>query len=443
MFNSNDLKRILNYLTPDNKFYIGYSGGLDSHVLLHALAILMREQNKLAQLHAIHIDHGWSDNAKLWSQHCLSVCENLGVKCDVINVDAKASKGESREAVARAVRYAAFKNYLTSNDYLLTAHQQDDQAETLLLQLLRGAGTKGLASMPILVELETGLHLRPLLQYSRSDLKNYALENNLQWIEDESNFDISFDRNYLRQQVMPIIEQRWPKAHVTIARTAQHLANASLLLTQLAQQDLKNCSGSELETLSVKKLLLLDEPRLQNMLRYWLQQNKLLMPSTIQLQHIISDILLAKVDRIPRIKLGESIITRYRDDLYWLPKPIAELNLPPMVWDLAQRLDIPNVGTLIAEQVMGEGVAANVFVNNQALVDFRRFGERCQPQGRQGSHPLKKLMQEWNIPSWRRKQLPLVYNRQQQLVAVPGFCVCEPFVATQNTVGWRFLFQKN
>lgn len=441
MFNRDHLNHILDYLTPDNKFYIGYSGGLDSHVLLHALAILMREQNKLAQLHAIHIDHGWSDQAKYWSQHCVSVCEKLNVKCDVIKIDAIAQKSESREAVARAARYAAFKNYLSVNDYLLTAHQQDDQAETLLLQLLRGAGAKGLASMSVITQLANGLHLRPLLHYSREDLKNYALQNNLQWIEDESNFDISLDRNYLRQQVMPLITQRWPKASHTIARAAQHLANADLLLTQLAQQDLENCSGDQLQTLSVKKLLKLDTTRLQNVLRYWLAQNKLLMPSAVQLQHIINNILLANIDRIPKIKLNQHIVTRYRDDLYLLPNAVP-VNLQSMQWDLTQPLHIPDVGTLIAERVMGEGTAADVFVDNQAVVDFRHFGERCQPQGRQGSHPLKKLMQEWNIPPWQRKQWPLVYNATQQLVAVPGYCICQPFLAKQNTVGWRLLFQK-
>lgn len=442
MFNYINLKLLLNHLGNANCFYIAYSGGLDSHVLLHALATLFREQNKLSQLQAIHINHGWSENAAQWAQHCVKVCKDLGVICNIEKINAKLQRGESKEAMAREQRYQIFAKYLNADDYLLTAHQQDDQAETLLLQLFRGAGIKGLACMPEIIPFATGYHLRPLLNFTRVELQQYAIENNLQWIEDESNQDVNFDRNYVRHNVMPIINQRWSKAQSTIARSAQHLAAANLLLEQLAQQDLINTRGNFSHTLSINKLLELPEVRLHNVLRHWLQQLTLPLPSAAQLNHIQTDVLQTKSDRKSQVKWDKVIVCRYRDDLY-ARNAITEKKLENIDWNLTQELNLPGVGIFAAELVKGQGIRQNVFSENKAKIQFRKMGERCKPAGRIGSHPLKKLFQEWDVPPWEREDVPLLYNQDDQLVAVLNYCICDSFVADENEVGWLVKFQRS
>lgn len=254
MINSNPLISILKYLTATNRFVIGYSGGLDSHVLLHALATLFQEHNYLNRLHVIHINHGLSVNADEWSKHCTTVCQQLKISCEIISLNAKSSRGESPEAIARTLRYAALAKQLATGDYLLTAHHQDDQAETLLLQLFRGAGLKGLASMPELASFAKGYHLRPLLHFTRADLNAYARKYDLCWVDDESNSDVRYDRNYVRQTLIPHIKQRWPSFAKTLARTAQNCAEGQNLLEILAGQDLQNSQGEIAKTLSISRL---------------------------------------------------------------------------------------------------------------------------------------------------------------------------------------------
>lgn len=435
MFTASALNPVLQHLTASNYFYIAYSGGLDSHVLLHAIASVFQQQNRIAQVRAIHINHGWSSNATQWSQHCQHTCEALGITCEVLNLTLPIKNGESLEAMARTARYAAFADFITADNYLLTAHQQDDQTETLFLQLFRGAGIKGLACMPSITAFANGYHLRPLLSFSRADLLHYALKENLNWIEDESNMNLRFDRNYVRHSLLPIIKQRWPEICSTVTRSASHCANAQQLIDELADSDLQPAYGPQKYKLSIQHLCTLSEPRLYNALRRWLHLLHLPLPSTLQLQQLRQNILLSRSDRCPQIVWDKIEIRRYREYLYIVPQ--CKNHLTTHHWDFLSTLELSHGKVLNARLVLGQGVRASIFPDNKAMVCFRKFGERCQPLGRQGSHPLKKLFQEWGVPPWERNLVPLIY-RNDELVAVVNYCICTPFEAAANELGWIF-----
>ncbi|HSP01681.1 MAG TPA: tRNA lysidine(34) synthetase TilS, partial [Thioalkalivibrio sp.] len=262
-----NLHPFLQTLPPASRLVVAFSGGLDSHVLLHALAALCGEG--FYELHAIHIHHGLNSQADAWADHCARVCRDLDVGLEVIAVNARAARGESPEAAARAARYQALASCMKEGDGLLTAHHRRDQAETLLLQLLRGAGSAGLAAMPRWQPLGSGWHGRPLLDVSREAIEDYARERDLHWIEDNSNLDARFDRNLLRQQVMPLLRARWQGVDETLARAAAHQAEGLGLLGDLARQDLEQIRGELPGTLSVSELTGLRPARIRNVLRFW------------------------------------------------------------------------------------------------------------------------------------------------------------------------------
>jgi tRNA(Ile)-lysidine synthase len=445
MFESLHLATLLKRFAQTQQFWLAFSGGLDSTVLLHALTKLPEK----IPLRAIHINHGWHPNADQWAQQCAAFAEKLGVTCDVITVDAKAQQGKSPEAVARTARYQAFASVMQKNDCLLTAHHQDDQAETLLLQLMRGAGVKGLAAMPEISEFAHGSHLRPLLNFSRANLEQYAQENNLTWIEDDSNLNLKFDRNFIRHQLMPLLKQRWPSAPETLARAARHCAAADELLEELATKDLNSCRGERRSpagdqpvapTLIIKNLLQLNISQQRNVLRYWLQELNISMPSEAQLEHIQNDILHSREDADPKVSWGEVEVRRYQGELFLIKKLDSRLrgndDQQKFAWELNQPLKLPNIGTLTATQKTGCGIRCDLITDNKVTVSFRQGGERFHPQGRQGSHPLKKLFQEWKIPTWQRDQIPLIYY-EDELIAIVGYAVSEKFAAHKEILGWE------
>lgn len=437
MFTPDDLLPFLQNLTPSNRFVLALSGGLDSQVLLHALASLFRERDHLNQLHAIHIHHGLSVNADSWAQHCRETCRQLEVSCEIIAVNAKPFPGQSPEEAARIARYTQFAQHIAQGDYLLTAHHQDDQAETLLLQLFRGAGLKGLASMPQWTPFAKGYHLRPLLDVTRADLTAYAKQHRLRWVDDESNSETRYDRNYIRHELMPRIKQRWPSIEKTLARSAQHCAQGQTLLEELADQDFAAVQGKTANTLSIRQLKALSKPRCENVLRRFFQRLNNPLPSRVQLQQIYQNVIHCEIDRKPCMRLGDMEIRRYRDDLYAIhpaKKPI-ETMIP---WDLTQPLKLSCGKVLTASLVKGKGIRQSLVTDSKVEVFFRTKGERCQPRGRIGSHPLKKLMQEWAIPPWERNQIPLLYIADK-LAQVVGYCICEPFAAGVEELGWVVL----
>ncbi|MHB8472398.1 MAG: tRNA lysidine(34) synthetase TilS [Gammaproteobacteria bacterium] len=416
------------------RYLIAYSGGLDSHVLLHAMQHLGTQHPEIS-LAAVHIHHGLHPQADQWAQHCMTVCAALSVPCQVVRVDAQAAIGESPEDAARRARYRALRAQVQAGDCLLTAHHQDDQAETLLLQLLRGSGPPGLAGMPARMAFGDGQLARPLLAVSRAALYDYAQQHGLQWVEDESNAHTGFDRNYLRHEIMPRLRARWPATAAALARSAMHCGSAAELLHSVAQQDLPALHGPTAATLQIERLAALGIARQANALRAWLHDLHLPTPSTEQLR-AVQTMLHAAIDASPCVRWPGAELRRYRDLLYALaPLPMHDASAV-LQWDLSAPLQLPRgAGQLHSVCVVGEGLSAALRAQ-RITIRYRRGGEYCKPVGRGHHHELRKLFQEAGVPPWQRDRIPLVFV-DDALAAVIGFWICEPFQAAPHSAGLR------
>ncbi len=411
----------------DKTFFVGYSGGLDSHVLLHLMA--QARTLRGIDVRAVHINHQLSSRAHEWEQHCKKTCENLQIPYQSFTIQLDLSANDSLEAIAREKRYSILSALLKKDDVLLTAHHQDDQAETLLLQLVRGAGPKGLAAMPTLKSLGQGFQARPLLLYSRAELKKYAIDNGLHWIEDESNERLNFSRNFIRHEILPLLKKRWPSVTGTLARVSTHCAEAQHLLEGVAKQDLLQSQGRVAGTLSIQKVLSLDSARQRQLIRQWIKDQGFLLPSAVKLNQIQTDVLLSASDKVPVVSWKNCEVRRYLDDLYILPPLVSHNEYQAIKWDrLETPLEIPNVGMLKAVDTSNQCFRKDI---PNVSVQFRIGGEQCQLPGRQCHHRLKNLMQEWKVPTWRRDRLPLIYVNKE-LVAVVGYYINSEFVKKEN-----------
>ena len=456
-FSPAELLPFIAHLPQAPRYIVAYSGGMDSHVLLHALAQL-RVQLAGVEVGAIHVDHGLQAQSPQWAQHCARVCTELGVRCEVRAVDARAASGASPEDAARIARYAVFSEALAGGDILFSAHHRDDQAETLLLQLLRGAGPRGLAGMAQMSRFGAAWLARPLMEFSRAELHDYALAQQLRWIDDPSNVDTRFDRNYLRHEILPHLRRRWPAAQVTLARSAQHCAEAAELLEVLARSDFQDLQldksgnatkalllppgrGKEpfADPLSVSKLLALTPARQRNVLRFWIAHAGLPAPQQRHLERLQSDVLHAAVDAQPCMEWPGAQVRRYRDVLYAMP-PLTPFDaLQQRSWNLDAPLTIAGAGTLTVLRHHGSGLRAEVCANGVRIA-FRRGGERIQPAGRARHATLKNLFQDTGVPPWLRERVPLLYI-DGSLAAVAGYWYAEEFAAPTGTTAIAIEFQ--
>ena len=324
--------------------WVAYSGGVDSHVLLHALTSLRPLPGM--EVGAVHVNHGLQADAGHWQAHCREVCRDLDIPFIAQQVDGRAAAGESPEAAARQARYRALREWLPPGHCLLTAQHLDDQAETLLLQLLRGSGVRGLAAMPPLAAFGEGHLLRPLLDYPRASLLAYARQHGLKWIEDPSNTDTGLDRNYLRHHILPVLRERWPAMSETLARSAGHCAEAADLLADLGMQDITILSQDTLETLSVAGLRKLPPARRRNALRHWIVQRGGTAPSAAVLSRVNDDILGSRADAQPCVRFGHHELRRYRDRLYLLPLSPQPPTDQVLEWDIGSHTRIFATGTV-------------------------------------------------------------------------------------------------
>ena len=409
------------------KIIIAYSGGVDSHSLLHLLATDDELANKVC---AVHVNHGLSDNANAWEAYCQKICDALSIPLKIVRVMVNCKSGESIEAAARNTRYAALANFVTKNEVLVTAQHHDDQAETMLLQLLRGAGVKGLAAMPILKPFAAGWHVRPLLHVTQAALLEYAQRQDLRWIEDESNIDVRFSRNYLRHKVMPLLKQHWPSATIALVRSSEHCAQAAELLIDLAMLDIQSCMGKE-KTLAITKLTALSLARQHNVLRHWLQQETNQFPSSMLIQKIVQEVMLAKKDAQPEVHWQGGVIRRFNQSLYFLPEVIQE-NIATYEWDWQSPLIYQDI-KLIANEILGAGLDKTK-LSHKLTVTFRHGGEKIRPHGRQETHLLKKLFQEWQVPPWERDKIPLIFIAEK-LIAVVGYCYHHDYAVVSENIG--------
>src|SRR3989344_5891248 len=423
-------------LSPETPLKVAFSGGLDSCVLLHALCALRKELPW--RLGAVHVDHGLQPASAGWVRHAEKFCEGLNVPCAVerILITVTEIREHGLEAAARQARYACLARHVGTGEVLLTAHHVDDQAETVLLQLLRGSGTHRLAAMPEIAPFSTGRLARRLVGFARAQLADYAEREKLQWVDDASNRDPRFSRNYLRHQVFPLLDTRWPGAARQIARAATLSAEAAGLLDAVAEADSQACRAEGPSALSVTALRQLPPPRQRNLVRYWLRRQGFQAPSAMHLDHI-----LAQVEREPRtrhavVRWPEAEVHRYRDELTAL-RPCRETHSAlSLSWDPAEPLVIPGVGLLRAVATRGDGLSQERIGGESLMVGWRQGGETCRLPGRAHHHKLKKLLQEAGIPPWERQRLPLVYAHGV-LAAIGDRWVCEPYAARADEAAWK------
>ena len=406
----------------DRVIWVAYSGGVDSHVLLHLLA--SSKDLPIHCLKAIHIDHSLHDDSAQWVMHCAKVANTLGVDFQSIEVEVLNSHAMGVEAAARKVRYQAIAEKLSTQDIVLTAQHQEDQAETLLLQLLRGAGPKGLSAMASLSSLGEGQMLRPFLNTTQVEIMAYATEHKLEWINDPSNTNNQFNRNYLRHEVWPLIIKRWPSASRLLSRSAQHCNEADTLLADLAKLDLAVVLGKGTEnSLTIDGLLSLSTERCKNLLRYFIVSHQFSLPSATMLQRIIDEVCLSAEDSMPMIQWPGIQIRRYRGEIFFLKpqKPVDTSHA--FLCKKPERLKLFEDCVLTWLVVENMGISQAMF-DDGLQVGFREGGEKIKLYGHQHHKSLKTLWQEWAIPPWERDRIPLLFYGNE-LIAVVGYGLCD------------------
>ena len=407
-----------------NQLIVGFSGGLDSTVLLHVLAScpLLR-----ARVLAVHINHQISSKAISWEKQCKQFCANLNIP--FMSYSVQFNRAANVEEEARKARYAVFSSLLKANDCLILGHHLQDQAETLLLQLFRGAGVDGLSAMLELQHREIGAIARPFLACSKEQLHNYAIDHQLEWIDDESNLDSRYSRNYLRHEIMPLIAKKWPGVVTNLARSASHCQQAQINLRELATYDSKS-SVLSVDSLSIKPLVELSPERISNVLRFWLKNNKIKPPSTTILNRLINELMFASPDAKPLVSWGGIHIRRYQECLYIDKEQACKLPQNTEWTKFPEPIALADGFIELSTQHATQGI--NVPENTKITIRFREGGEQLFWHGQ--TKQLKKLFQEWAIPPWRRDSIPLIYFNDQ-LAAVVGYAISDSYFSS-NAPSW-------
>lgn len=420
------LARLRDQVPAGGRLTVGFSGGLDSTVLLHLLAQLRPAM--ACSLDALHVHHGLSPHADAWANHCRVVCQGLGVPLEVRHVRVEL-RGEGPEAAARTARYGVFAGW--AGEAIALAHHRDDQAETVLAQLLRGGGVRGLAAMPASRPLPGGRVrlLRPLLDVSRGDLLAWARLRGLTWVEDESNENTGLTRNALRRDTLPALEARFPGTAAGLAESAAGFAEAARLLDDLADLDARDILNAD--GLDVARLARLAEPRARNLLRRYLESTGAEIHAR-RLREGLRQLLSARPDAGLRVDFGARALVRFAGraqlaSLRGVPEP-----LPELCWAGEERLQLADGAWLVFRPVAGEGVR---LAPGQVTVRYRRGGEKLRPGAGRPRRPVKALMREAAIPPWRRNRLPFVYTGER-LVWVAGLGPDADLRAGPGEAGW-------
>jgi tRNA(Ile)-lysidine synthase len=410
---------------------VALSGGVDSVVLLHLLHQLQKTHH--FTLKASHVHHGLSKNADKWVKFCEKLCAKLSISLDVNYIQLPQKKSLGIEGEARRLRYE--KLLQTKTDLVVLAHHEDDQAETFLLQLIRGAGVKGLSSM---AHFDDRRRLwRPLLNASRIDIERYAKKHKLKWIEDESNQNTDFDRNFIRSKVLPILKNRFNHIIKVISRSASHLAEAQHLLDDLAELDLKSYlkSSNYKRKLQVKTLEKLSLSRAKNVLRYWLEINDQLMPSKDLLDECLRQVLIAKKDATIKIQLSKDFeIRRYKDEIYIVQKNQKSNKNYEIIWAGESEILLPNGAQLNFKKVKGRGINFKFLDNQKLKIRNRQGGEFFKPDSKRPTKKIKQLLQESDLPPWEREFFPMIFVGDE-LAAVPNFGIDQKYQADHEMTG--------
>ena len=432
-------------LFPGVKLVLGLSGGLDSVVLLE---VLRRLAGPLGfRLSCVHVDHGISPNARRWAAFCARRCKRHNIVLALHQVDPGPYRAEGVEAAARRARYEVYARQ--NADFLVLAQHLDDQAETLLLQLLRGAGVKGGAAMPLVRQpgrrntskaARAPAILRPMLDVSRRQIEAYAKAHKLKWVEDESNLDTRRDRNFLRHEVLPVIGKAFPGYRATLARAAGHLAEADEVLGELARADAQQiASGNKLSVAGLKRLGI---PRAKNLLRWFLLQSGSTLPEADRLEEALRQLVHARDDAAVRVVLGTHELRRYAGVAYLLP---LLADLPSGLerkWDGKSTCALPELGGVLRfTRTEGAGLKQGLIRNKVVCIRLRQGGEKIRLLAKGSTRSLKNLLQEARMPPWERERLPLVYCGDT-LVVVPGLGVASGWQAEAGNLGWTIIWQR-
>lgn len=393
-------------LNNDNqRFYIAYSGGVDSHVLLHRCASQAQLKDRLV---AVYIHHGLQAEADCWAQHCEKTARDLGVAFLTLRVNAHPLRGESPEEAARNARYRALQSLINTDDVLLLAQHREDQLETVLLQLFRGSGLSGLSGMPERSAFGSGVMLRPLLNSPKQHIIEYAHQHQLHWVDDPSNQSNDYDRNFLRNAVIPLLKQRWPAIDKTVARSAAHCADAQRLVDELAKTLFASVFNPVNNTLSISRLKTHQIQQQQLIIRQWFRHRGLKMPSQALVKQILNEVVPADIHREPLLTTQHHQIRRYRDKLYCL-EHIPEKVPDNCIWPSGQASITINPKQTLTCLSSSTGILAEQWAASKIELRFRKGGEKISLPGRKGRHSLKNLFQEASIPPWERDRIPLVY----------------------------------
>ncbi len=405
MLSSNLITSALAAHNPPPHIYIGYSGGVDSHVLLHLCAALPSLKPKIT---AVYIHHGLQAEAESWGKHCEITAQALAINFTMQRVHAHAKLGESPEEAARNARYHALKSLMGRDDVLLIGQHREDQLETVLLQLFRGSGLRGLSGMPASMTFGVGMLLRPLLNIPKQALDDYAKSQALQWIEDPSNQCSDYDRNFLRNNIVPALKQRWPALDKTVARSARHCADAALIIAEVADELMPTVFNTDDNTLDINELKTHLPYRQTLLIRQWFQCLGLKMPTQHSIGRLQAEVLAAREDSDPLVSAPGYCIRRYRNKLYCLP-PDEPRTLLNTRWVKGQTsLAITRQLTLSC-QPSSTGILREIWNNASIEISWRNGGEKIRLPKRYGRHTLKKLFQEAGIPPWERELIPLIY----------------------------------
>jgi tRNA(Ile)-lysidine synthase len=427
------------HLSTASQIVVAYSGGLDSTVLLHGVAQLYLAGS--IPVVAIHVNHNLSDNANDWQTHCQNVCQRLGVTFIARSVQITSNE-KGLEAQARALRYEAIANSIKPQALVLTGQHQQDQVETFLLQLKRGAGPKGLSAMAQSSGFANqSALLRPLLNCPRKRLEAYALSHQLGWVEDESNLDTRFERNFFRQQVLPTIAERWPGFDKAACRSIALIAEQQQLVDEMAAEDLAQAQTGQ--WLAIPGIVALSNIRQRNLLRFWFTSQGVELPSAVVLNNMINELILAKPDANPKVQWAGYQLRRFDQRIYLLnqsienPGEACSLTLnQPLVFN-------HSIGSLLLDDISAELPISALQIRAPAddehiSVRFNVSGLSCRVLGNTHHKKLRQLFKENKIPPWQRSRTPLIYYNEQ-LACVGGLFICEGFAPEQGkAVSVRF-----
>ncbi|HEY5643526.1 MAG TPA: tRNA lysidine(34) synthetase TilS [Woeseiaceae bacterium] len=435
-FDAAQLRQRLADLVPSAgspaRYVVAFSGGLDSSVLAHALA--SNEFASTVPIVAVHIDHGLHPDAADWAQHCAEFAQSIGIEYRSRRVAVQLESGQGPEAAAREARYSALFAEIEYGDWLLSAHHREDQAETLLLNLVRGSGPAGIAGIGSIRRFGPGWLARPLLGVDRAALVGYAQRHDIAWLEDPSNRDRRFDRNFLRHDVLPRLATRWPDIAARLQRSASHAGEAAMLLADLAEIDLGRLGGDPAR-LDVEALGALSKPRQRNVIRHALRRLGLSTPTTIQLERVVEELVPARSDAQPEVSWPGATVRRYRGAVYLLSELPEEL--PESRCSVPGSLSLgQGLGVLEFEENAPLGLSDEVIATG-LQVRRRAGGEEIRPTGDAHTRKLKKLLQDAGVVPWMRDRLPLLYAGDR-LVAVGDLWIAAEAVSEPGTaVHWR------